>query len=156
MAGVCLMSIPHILAHWQAVRAGLLETIDKFTDGDLDFRPFASGWTVRQLMLHIAQEERGELGYGIVQSLPEFPPEYPPEAYPTIEAIKGPLASVHASSIDFLTTRREDQLEQVIQTPWGASYRLAEMIDHLIDHEVHHRAELSLILGMLGKTGFDA
>jgi uncharacterized damage-inducible protein DinB len=58
--------------------------------------------------------------------------------------------------MDYLATRREDQLDQVIQTPWGATYRLAEMIDHLIDHEIHHRAELSLILGILGRKGFDA
>jgi uncharacterized damage-inducible protein DinB len=150
------MTVDHILAHWHSVRAGLLETIDKFSDGDLDFRPFESSWTVRQLMLHIAQEERGELGYGIVQSLTEFPSEYPPAEYPTIEAIKARVAAVHATSVDYLATRREDQLAEIIQTPWGATYRLAEMIDHLIDHEIHHRAELSLILGMLGRPGLDA
>jgi uncharacterized damage-inducible protein DinB len=30
------------------------------------------------------------------------------------------------------------------------------MIDHIMEHEVHHRAELSLILGKLGREGFNA
>ena len=53
------MRVSQLLAHWQMVRAGLLETIDKFHADELDFRPFAASWTVRQLMLHIAQEEQG-------------------------------------------------------------------------------------------------
>jgi uncharacterized damage-inducible protein DinB len=47
-------------------------------------------------------------------------------------------------------------LTRVIHTPWGATYRLVEMVDHMIEHEVHHRGELSLILGILGREGFDA
>jgi uncharacterized damage-inducible protein DinB len=30
------------------------------------------------------------------------------------------------------------------------------MISHLLEHEIHHRSELSLILGMLGTDGLDA
>ena len=30
------------------------------------------------------------------------------------------------------------------------------MIEHMIDHEIHHRGELSLILGLLGREGLNA
>jgi uncharacterized damage-inducible protein DinB len=30
------------------------------------------------------------------------------------------------------------------------------LLGHVLEHEVHHRAELSLILGMRGKQGLDA
>jgi uncharacterized damage-inducible protein DinB len=150
-----LSNVSLLASRWQAVRSGLLETVDKFTDGDLDFKPFPTSWTVRQIMLHIAQEERGELGLGIVRSLTEFPAAYDPGDYPTVKAIKALLGSVHATTVDFLGTLRDD-LARVVHTPWGATYRLIEMLDHIIDHEIHHRAELSLILGMLGRTGYDA
>ncbi len=42
------------------------------------------------------------------------------------------------------------------RTPCGADYRLGSMVNHLIEHEIHHRAELSLVLGMLGKQGLNA
>ena len=67
------MDVAYIVAQWERVRAGLLETIDKFRDDELDFKPFATAWSLRQLMLHIAQEERGEFQYGIVQTLDAFP-----------------------------------------------------------------------------------
>jgi uncharacterized damage-inducible protein DinB len=150
------MDSEYLLAHWRSVRAGLLDTIAKFRDEELDFKPFAAAWSVRQLMLHIAHEEHGEFAYGIVQTLPEFPPEYSTQAYPTLAAIDSLLESVHARTLDFLNGLKDADLDRMITTPWGATYRLIEMIDHLIEHEVHHRAELSLILGMLGREGFNA
>jgi uncharacterized damage-inducible protein DinB len=150
------MSSEYLLVRWRNVRAGLLDTLDKFRDEELDFKPYAAAWSVRQLMLHIAHEEHGEFAYGIVQMLMEFPPEYDTQAYPTLAAINSLLESVHAQTLNFFDGLQDADLDRVITTPWGATYRLVEMIDHLIEHEVHHRAELSLILGMLGREGFNA
>lgn len=107
-------------------------------------------------MLHIAQEENGEFNYGIVQTLDDFPPAYNPQDYPTIASIKSLLDAVHTSMVAYLRSLDEADLGRVIHTPWGATYRQIEMIGHLIEHEIHHRAELSLILGLLGRPGLDA
>jgi uncharacterized damage-inducible protein DinB len=145
-----------MVAHWERVRTGLIETIDKFRDDELDFKPFAAAWSVRQLMLHIAQEERGEFQFGVTQTLTAFPPEYDPQEYPTTLAIKTLLESVHTPTVAYLKNLDHADLGRFIDTPWGARYRLIDMLGHLIEHEIHHRAELSLILGMLGRVGFDA
>ncbi len=150
------MDSEYLLTRWRNVRAGLLDTIAKFRDEELDFKPYATAWSVRQLMLHIMHEEYGEFAYGIVQTLAEFPPEYDAQAYLTLADINSLLDSVHAQTLNFFSGLKDADLNQVIATPWGATYRLIEMIDHLIEHEVHHRAELSLILGMLGREGFNA
>ena len=50
----------YLIAHWEAVRQGLVETIDKFEDANLDFSPLPEGRTVREMILHIAREEQGE------------------------------------------------------------------------------------------------
>ncbi|MEJ2597122.1 MAG: DinB family protein [Anaerolineales bacterium] len=150
------MNVYYILDHWKNVRTGLLETIDKFDQAELDFKPYAGRWSVRQLILHIAQEENGEFNYGIRQVMDEFPPEYDPQRYPTLESVKSLLASVHAQTIKYLQTLNARDLEKEILAPWGTSYQQMEMIGHLIEHEIHHRGELSLILGILGKQGLDA
>ena len=150
------MGLEYVIAHWERVRAGLIATIDKFRDGDLDFKPFPASWSVRQLMLHIAQEENGEFNHGIAQTLTKFPSEYNLRDYPTIAAIQSLLASVHSQPAAYLKTLNDADLGQVITTPWGPRYRLIEMIGHLIEHEIHHRAELSLILGMPGREGLNA
>ena len=150
------MDTEYLISHWRTVCTGLLETVAQFTDSDLDFRPFETAWTVRQLMLHVAHEERGEFAYGIAQELSEFPPAYPPEEYPTVESIRSLLQAVHVPISTYLSTLGEADLRRVIVTPWNPSYPLIERIRHLIEHEIHHRGELSLILGMLGKKGLGA
>lgn len=150
------MSVNFILEHWKNVRAGLLETIDKFEQSELDFQPFVGGWSVHQIILHIAQEENGEFNYGIRQVLKDFPAEYNPAMFPTLEAAKSLLKSIHDPTIEYLQGLKAGDLEKEILTPWGKTYQQIEMIGHLIEHEIHHRGELSLILGLLGKPGLDA
>jgi uncharacterized damage-inducible protein DinB len=145
-----MTDLNNLLARWANVRARLLETVDKFTESEMDFRPFPASWTVRRLMLHIAHEENGEFNYGLTQTLPDFPPEYDPANYQRSTALKALLEQVHGQSLAYLTTLADPDLERVIHTPWGAEHRLVEMVDHLIEHEIHHRAELSLILGKQG------
>ena len=145
-----------MISHWTNIRARLIETIEKFEDADLDFRPYAAAWTVRQLMLHIAQEENGAFNYGITQTLKAFPADYNGQDYPTRASILTLLNAVHDPIMSYLKTLSDADLARTIVTPWGATYRLIEMIGHLIEHEIHHRAELSLILGMLGREGLNA
>ena len=151
-----MTAITNLLDRWTNVRARLLETVDKFAPSELDFRQFPSSWSVRLLMLHIAHEEDGEFNYGLTQTLPDFPPEYDPGDYTDLAALKSLLEHVHHDSHAYLAALSDLDLERVIHTPWGADYRLASMVEHLIEHEIHHRAELSLILGMLGKQGLSA
>jgi uncharacterized damage-inducible protein DinB len=151
-----MTAIQNLIDRWSNVRLRLLETVDKFSDSELDFRPFPSSWSVRSLMLHIAHEENGEFNHGLTQTLTEFPPEYDPTLYPSRAALKALLAQVHAPSQAYLATLADADLERSIHTPWGTDARLVEMVDHLIEHEIHHRAELSLILGILGKQGLNA
>jgi uncharacterized damage-inducible protein DinB len=149
-------SITHLIDRWTNVRTRLLTTVDKFSEAELDYRPFPTSWTVRRLMLHIAHEEQGEFNHGLTQILSQFPPEYDPLNYPDRAALKALLAQVHEPNLAYLATLTDADLERIVHTPWGDNLRLVDMVDHLVEHEIHHRAELSLILGLLGKRGLDA
>ena len=149
------MDIAYLTSHWAAVRAALLETIDRLADSELDFQPYTGARTVRDLLLHIAQEERGEFAFGITRELSDFPPEYAAGHYPSVASIQALLASIHLPVVAYLDALSEGGLRRTIETPWGVRYTLLEMLGHLVEHEIHHRGELSLILGMLGKKGLD-
>jgi uncharacterized damage-inducible protein DinB len=138
------------------VRDSLLETIDKFTEDDLVYVPFDGFFSVRRLMLHIAHEEYGEINYGVTGELGEWPAEYSIEDYPTLESIKALLQEVHDLTEAYLMTLNDVDLEVDIEAPWGMTFRQGDMIMHVLEHEIHHRAELSFILGTLGREGLDA
>jgi uncharacterized damage-inducible protein DinB len=150
------MTLKQFKDNWKQTRTDLLETIRKFSDAELSYAPFEGSWTVGQIILHIAQEEKGEIGYGLIQDLPEWPAEYRPEDYPTVESMVDLLTGVHDGTEAYLDTLDDEDLVLEVTTPWGADFELGSMVFHTLAHEIHHRAELSLILGMLGREGLDA
>ena len=75
--------------------------------------------------------------------------------YHAQEKILALLDTVHANTESYLRSLSEKDLSTEIDTPWGESIPLKWIIWHVIEHEIHHRGELSLILGILGKEGLD-
>ena len=150
------MSLAELTQRWEHVRLGLLVTLEKFAPDELDFRPYPGAWSVRELILHVAQEEQGEFNHGLTQTLPAFPPAYDPTHYPDLPALQALLASIHAPNLAYLQGLPDSDLDRLVHTPWGAEATVRQMVEHLLEHEIHHRGELSLILGLLGRAGLDA
>jgi uncharacterized damage-inducible protein DinB len=141
---------------WAYVRAGTLATIDSFSDDELGFRPVANSYSAAEITLHIANEEDGEIRYGISRELPGFPPPFEAGRYRDRAAITGVLASVHARTLAHLNGQNDSDLAATIETPWGDTRQQIELLQHVLEHEIHHRGELSLMLGLHGRPGLDA
>jgi uncharacterized damage-inducible protein DinB len=150
------MKVEWIISTWDRIRDGLLDTIDKFKEDELTYIPFDGAYSVGQILLHIAQEERGEIQYGITGELDAFPSDYSQEEYPTKASILKLLSDVHEHTNDYLRALNDDDLYREIKAGWGGKYLLIDMIWHVMEHEIHHRGELSFILGLLGREGLDA
>jgi uncharacterized damage-inducible protein DinB len=148
------MEPSQVFSHWGQVRSDLLVTIDMFSEEELTFAPFKGSWAVGQIMLHIADCEDNWL-HGVVRH--EFQPWlfYNLDDYPTKAAIKEVLERAHLRTIALLESLDEDDLDEKYKTPDGQSYRLRWIIWHVLEHEIHHRGELSLALGLLGREGLD-
>ena len=126
------MNTSKIIQFWNQIRKGLIETIEKFSDEELNYVPFEGGYSVRQIMLHIAQEEYGEVQYGITRKLDAFPPPYAQDSYPTIDSIMGLLAKVHDDTGKFLENLTDQDLNKETEAGWGGTYSLIDMIWHVM------------------------
>ncbi len=149
------MNLSQMFDHWRQVRSDLLVMIDKYSDDDLAFVPFKTAMSVGQIMLHIAGAEEGWFRYVIGRDYDEWPQEYSLADYPNVGSIKALLTEVHTRTEVYLDTQDLDDLERRIDAPWGKSIPLGWIIWHVMEHEIHHRGELSLILGLLGREGLD-
>lgn len=149
------MKLSEMFAHWKLVHADTLATIDKFRDEELFFTPFPGSWTVGQLMVHIPDTEEFWFREVIEEKYPTPFEGYRPEDYPTVEAVRTLLIQVHTRTEAWLETLDETGLERVIVRPSGHRRTVGWIIWHVVEHEIHHRGELSLILGMLGREGLD-
>ncbi len=143
-----------LFSHWEQVREGLLLTIDKFDDSELVFSPFKNSWPVGQIALHIADCEDHWI-HGVVKH--EINSRIPCKItdYPTKSDIMEILNRTHKKTISFLNSLDEKDLAATYCTPDQETFSLYWIIWHVIEHEIHHRGELSLIHGLLGREGLD-
>ena len=143
-----------LFSHWEQVRADLYATIDKFREDELGYIPFTGSWSVGQIMLHIAECEDHWL-HALVRHEFEPPVDYQLSEYPDKATIKQVLSAAHNRTLRFLQELEEQDLDREYLTRHGETFKLSWIIWHVLEHEIHHRGELSLMLGQLGREGLD-
>jgi uncharacterized damage-inducible protein DinB len=148
------MKLNDLFSHWDQIHKDTLEVIDKFTEDELTHIAYDGGMTVGRIALHIADAEEGWFRMIATKERDSWPTDFTLENYPTKELIKTLLAETHDKTMTYLGTLTKDDLAVLVDSQWG-EFSLRFIIWHLIEHEVHHRGELSLILGTLGRKGLD-
>jgi uncharacterized damage-inducible protein DinB len=148
------MRLDKLFSHWDQIHKDTLEVIDRFSEAELTHAAYEGGWTVGQVALHIAGAEEGWFRHVAMGEIEAWPSDYTLENYPTKSAIQSLLAETHAKTMAYLSSLTIDDLETVIESKWG-NFSIRFIIWHVIEHEIHHRGELSLILGILGREGLD-
>ena len=138
---------------WKNIRKDLLALLDQFAETEMDFKPFPGSWPVGKIFLHVAESEDYWIHYLVRKEITENP-HYELKEYPSISAIRMKLRVSEERTQSFIDTLREPDLDWVFKTPRGENLILFNVLWHVLEHELHHRGELSLILGMLGKKGW--
>jgi uncharacterized damage-inducible protein DinB len=140
--------------HWQSVRRGLIEALDKLNDEQLGFVPREGLWSLGKVACHIADAEDGWFRYVATGELDEWP-QFEAEDYPTVESVKKLLTEVHGRTEAYLATLGDADLEQIVLAPWESEFPLRWIIWHVLEHEIHHRGEIYLMLGLMGMEAPD-
>jgi len=147
------MNAAEQFAHWRPVRRDLLRALDVLGDEQLTFVPREGLWSLGEVACHIAGVEEGWYRYVITGGLPAWP-NYRVKDYSTVEAVKRLLTEVHDRTQAYLETVDERSLDQVFSTAWG-DVSLRWVIWHVLEHEIHHRGEIYLMLGLMGMEAPD-
>lgn len=149
------MDIPLPLSQWTDIRQGLYAALDRITDKQLNFTPAEGLWSLGTIALHIAACENGWFSHVITRDASKWPEDFVLKDYPTVSAVKGLLSQVHARTQDYLASISRDELERTIDAPWGSKFPVSFAIWHIIEHEIHHRGEIYLMLGLMGMEAPD-
>ncbi len=151
------MNAKELFFHWDEVRRDLMRAVDMLSDAQLDFVPHPGLWSLRQVLVHIADAEAGWIQYVVARTTKSWDEAGINEAsYPTVESVKQVLKAVHDKTDAYLRTLPVEDLDRMCKTPWGgpdASVRW--IIWHVLEHEIHHRGEVYLMLGLMGMEGPD-
>jgi uncharacterized damage-inducible protein DinB len=133
---------------WTEVRNGLLAALDKINDEQINFTPRTGLWSLRETVVHIAGTEEGWLRCYTANQWHENPPQA--VDYPTIESLKALLAKEHAVTESQFSKAIDATLEQICSLPWGSKCTMDWAVWHVLEHEIHHRGEIFLMLGLMG------
>lgn len=148
------MNADELLRHWRAVRSGLLLALDRLADEQLAFVPREGMWSLGTVARHIANAEEGWFRYVATRELEAWP-TFVEQEPATVESIKDLLAEVHDCTETYLETVDDADLDGAIAVPWGETITLRWILWHVLEHEIHHRGEICLMLGLLGMEAPD-
>lgn len=139
---------------WKKIRKDLITMVDLFSEDDLDFQPFPGSWTVGKTFLHISETEDYWIHSLVRRELPADL-HYELSQFPSLRAVKSKLSVSFDRTQMFLDTLQEPDLDWLFKMPGGKQARLYDILWHVLEHEIHHRGEISLALGLLGRKGLD-
>jgi uncharacterized damage-inducible protein DinB len=143
-------------------RPYLLEAVTRFPAAQLDYKPQPELMTARQIILHIAETEHGWIHAAIDGGREEewiVPADDQADGWRTVvdtpdhAALRALLERWHEPTKRWLD-RPADELGRVIHRRFKdgleLSYTVHWILDHVQEHEIHHRAQLNLYLRLLG------
>ena len=148
---------------WDAqYRPFLIRAVEVFPADRLDFKPRPEMLTAHQAILHIAEAERWWIHH-IVEGGPYedwvIPHPDQGQGWKTVEGAPGQASLLTVLEEGHRPTQRwlerpATELGRVIQyqPPEGPvrRYTLHWILDHVQEHEIHHRAQLNLYLRLMG------
>jgi uncharacterized damage-inducible protein DinB len=72
-----------------------------------------------------------------------------------VASIKGLLTQVHDRTVVYLQSLDVTDLDRTVITFWGEEVTLRWIIWHVLEHEISHRGEIYLMLGLMGMEAPD-
>ena len=151
--------------YWDAqYRPYLLMAVEALPPDRFDFKPRPEMLTAHQVIVHIAEAEHGWI-QNIVEggSYEEWVVEHedPAKGWKTVRDVPDHAALLALLAEEHRPTQRwfaqpVDELSRVIvyHPPGGPERRatLQWILDHVQEHEIHHRAQLNIYLRIMGIT----
>lgn len=144
------MNAAQFFDHWNKVWRDLMRAVAMLKDDHLEYRPAQSyPRTVGDILRHIANLEDGWVQYVIRRELSEWPSERGHELT-TVQDIRQEMERVHKATMDYLATVSVDDFNLIVQIPDDGTPKLAWILWHVFEQQIHHRGELYLCLSLLG------
>ena len=141
-----------LLEHMQRYRAVTLQALDMVRDDEMDWRPSDGHYSLGQQLLHIAQTE-DLYAHGLFDRDWNYERARFPDALPDRAALREMFARVRAKTTHHLATLDPAELSRVVEIPGSPlAHTLRSWLWFLVEHEMHHKAQIGMYLRQLGRT----
>lgn len=115
----------------------------------LEWAPREGAWSFGDLVRHLAAIER----WMFAENVSGRPSRYPGHGVEMADGYDAVLAyfdRMHDEAMDAFRALTPDALQARCTTPGGASMPAWKWLRAMVEHEIHHRGQIYLMLGMIG------
>ena len=142
-------AIGPFLDYWEKVRGRTRRLVDLIPAERLEWTWQPGKFTLGDLVRHLAGIER----WMYAENAALRPSRYPGHGRELAEglpAVRAYLERCHAESLEILRGLSDADLRAKTVTPGGASIGVGKWLRLMVEHEIHHRGQLYMALGILG------
>jgi uncharacterized damage-inducible protein DinB len=139
------------LKYFENVRTRTTRVIERIPAEQIDWRPTPDAFSFADLIRHIAATERYMFGENVQGNQSRYPGHGPELADGYDQTMKY-FQRCHAEAVEIFAALTEDQLQRKVGTPGGIEMTCWKWLRGMIEHEVHHRGQIYLMLKTIGVT----
>jgi uncharacterized damage-inducible protein DinB len=145
-----IVTIQPFLRYFDNVRARTLRVARCIPPDKLDWAYAQGKFTLGELLRHIAAAER-DMWAENVQGKPSRDGSHGAEFACDLPATLALMERLHAESMAIFAKLTDEQLASKCVTP-GGELATWKWLRAMVEHEVHHRGQIYMYLGILGVT----
>ena len=135
--------------YWEKVRQRTLKVIACIPPEKYDWRYAEGKFSFADIIRHLAAIER----YMYAENAQLKPSRYPGHGPQLTDGSENVLAffnRMHQESVAIFSRLSADDLQKKCVTPGGVPITVWKWLRAMVEHEVHHRAQIYVYLGLLG------
>jgi uncharacterized damage-inducible protein DinB len=137
------------LDYWEKIRQRTLKVVAAIPADKFDWAYQEGKFSFADIIRHLATIERYMYGEN-VQLKPSRYPGHGKELADGPENVLAFMNLLHGESMAIFSALTESDLNRKCVTPGGSPITVWKWLRAMVEHEVHHRAQIYVYLGMLG------
>lgn len=144
-----IQTIETFLRYWRSIRGRTSRVIAAIPHDRFGWTYADGKFTFADLIRHLTLAER----YMFAENVSGRPSRYPghgPEHADGPEQVLALFERLHAESVELIGALPDAQLHADCETPAGTRLKVWKWLRAMIEHEIHHRAQIYTYLGILG------
>ena len=144
--------VDDLVEHLERFRAVTLQVLDLVEEDELAWRPGPDHYSLGQQLLHIAQAEDFH-AHGLFEGDWNYDRVRFPRSIPDRSALREVFARVREFTREHLARVGADDLGRVVNIPGSPlEHSLRSWLWFMVEHEIHHKAQISVYLRQMGRT----
>jgi uncharacterized protein (TIGR03083 family) len=144
-----IRTIEPFLDYYAKIRERTRRVVALIPPDRLEWAPREGAWTFGDLVRHLAAIERWMFAENVSGRSSRYP-GHGRELADGYDAVLAYFDRMHEEAMDVFAALTPDALQARCTTPGGASMPAWKWLRAMVEHEIHHRGQIYLMLGMIG------